>query len=906
MSKALERLNDDQKRIAKHTEGNVLVLAGAGSGKTSVLTSRIAYLIEQGVLPWQILSLTFTNKASKEMKERLVSMVGPEARDVWMGTFHSVCIRILIRFGSEIGLDTFTLIDDADQKKLIKEVIKTTETSLEEKYILSEISDFKNSLQSPDYVLNNATNSNEESLGHLYMAYEEKKQEHNYIDYDDCIMKTVHLFRVSKAARDVYHSQFKYVLTDETQDTNTAQFELLKHLSAGHHNLFAVGDVDQCQPPETLVRTPDGERRIDELKNGDNVISWNRNAQYATDKGYPIEVASREYEGDMFTISADNKSTRATPNHKFLVRWTEHAKNLWVTYLMYREDRGYRVGWCQLFKVDGGFHLGTRARLEKADKVWILNTHSSKKEATVYENFMSLKYGIPMIMFEPNNALYTEEVISEIFSKSDYHSGLPCLIDHKKSFDYPIYPYPTKKIGRPSYFECYASNLIPELMSIPTPGSSKERNIWTPITDVDVHDYKGLVYSLDVEEHHNYIADGLVTLNSIYAFRGAKIENIMKFSNIFPDTAVYKLEQNYRSTPVIVNASNAVISGNKNRYEKTSFAMKQGGSNIIIKACDNEKNEAEYLANVINAIKRKGRKYEDVAILYRTNRQSQAIEARFMKESIPYQIVGGQSFADRKEVKDIVAYLRAISSEIDELAFARIINVPKRGIGETTVGRIKDYADECGIPFSKALENIDDVPKINAKTKLKIKDFSLMIEKLREKSKVENFKVSDFIIRIYKDSGYEESLQENTEENESRKGNIKELVVMGTSWDETSDDDATLSDFLTETSLSADIDKMEDEQGVTMMTVHSSKGLEFPFLFVVGIEEGMFPSGRALGSEEDIEEERRLFYVAMTRAEERLFLSYAMNRYEYNNPIPRRSKQSRFLYEIPEEYVRRV
>ena len=638
MSKALERLNDDQKRIAKHTEGNVLVLAGAGSGKTSVLTSRIAYLIEQGVLPWQILSLTFTNKASKEMKERLVSMVGPEARDVWMGTFHSVCIRILIRFGSEIGLDTFTLIDDADQKKLIKEVIKTTESTLEEKYILSEISDFKNSLQSPDYVLNNATNSNEESLGHLYMAYEEKKQEHNYIDYDDCIMKTVHLFRVSKAARDVYYSQFKYVLTDETQDTNTAQFELLKHLSAGHHNLFAVGDVDQ----------------------------------------------------------------------------------------------------------------------------------------------------------------------------------------------------------------------------------------------------------------------------SIYAFRGAKIENIMKFSNIFPDTAVYKLEQNYRSTPVIVNASNAVISGNKNRYEKTSFAMKQGGRNIIIKACDNENNEAEYLANIINAIKRKGRKYEDVAILYRTNRQSQAIEARFMKESIPYQIVGGQSFADRKEVKDIVAYLRAISSEIDELAFARIINVPKRGIGETTVGRIKDYADECGIPFSKALENIDDVPKINAKTKLKIKDFSLMIEKLREKSKVENFKVSDFIIRIYKDSGYEESLQENTEENESRKGNIKELVVMGTSWDETSDDDATLSDFLTETSLSADIDRMEDEQGVTMMTVHSSKGLEFPFLFVVGIEEGIFPSGRALGSEEDIEEERRLFYVAMTRAEERLFLSYAMNRYEYKNPIPRRSKQSRFLYEIPEEYVRRV
>lgn len=638
MSKALERLNDDQKRIAKHTEGNVLVLAGAGSGKTSVLTSRIAYLIEQGVLPWQILSLTFTNKASKEMKERLVSMVGPEARDVWMGTFHSICIRILIRFGSEIGLDTFTLIDDADQKKLIKEVIKTTESTLEDKYVLSEISDFKNSLQSPDYVLNNATNSNEESLGHLYMAYEEKKQEHNYIDYDDCIMKTVHLFRVSKAARDVYHSQFKYVLTDETQDTNTAQFELLKHLSAGHHNLFAVGDVDQ----------------------------------------------------------------------------------------------------------------------------------------------------------------------------------------------------------------------------------------------------------------------------SIYAFRGAKIENIMKFSNIFPETAVYKLEQNYRSTPVIVNASNAVISGNKNRYEKTSFAMKQGGSHIIIKACDNEKNEAEYLANVINAIKRKGRKYEDVAILYRTNRQSQAIEARFMKESIPYQIVGGQSFADRKEVKDIVAYLRAISSEIDELAFARIINVPKRGIGETTVGRIKDYADECGIPFSKALENIDDVPKVNAKTKLKIKDFSLMIEKLREKSKIENFKVSDFIIRIYKDSGYEESLQENTEENESRKGNIKELVVMGTSWDETSDDDATLSDFLTETSLSADIDSMEDEQGVTMMTIHSSKGLEFPFLFVVGIEEGVFPSGRALGSEEDIEEERRLFYVAMTRAEERLFLSYAMNRYEYNNPIPRRSKQSRFLYEIPEEYVRRV
>lgn len=913
MSDLLDGLNPVQQEIVKDTEGQVLVLAGAGSGKTRVLTHRIAYLLENNVPAWQILAVTFTNKASREMKERLTSLSGPQARDAWIGTFHGICLRILGRFGSEIGIEKFTIIDDKEQQKVLKESMDLIGAEYDISKVLSIISNAKNELVTPTEQLQVAQYQHEKDVAQIYQSYEDKKKEYGYLDFDDLIMKTVHLLNVSEKARDVYQKQFRYVLTDETQDTNKAQFQLLTQLTAHHENLFAVGDTDQCQPPETLVRTPDGDRRIDELKDGDMVSAWNRKSQYVTSTGYPIKVSSRPYEGDMFTIHAHGTKTKATPNHKFLVRWDRKPADLWVTYLMYKEDVGFRIGWCQLFKSNGDFHLGTRARLEKADKVWILRLHDSKQMATAYESMMNLRYGIPTCMFEPNDELYTQEVLDLIFRSAKQESGLRCLQDHHKQFDYPFYPYPNQRdnAGRPTYFECYASNLLAGYMSVPLPGNKQEPNQWAPIALTIVDYYKGDVYSLDVEEHHNYVADGLVTLNSIYKWRGAQIENIINFQHYFPQTKLYRLEQNYRSTQTIVNASNALIFNNQERLEKTAFSEGEVGLPIIIKRAEDDAREADFVSDIIRGTiaKEPGRKWKDFAVLYRTNRQSREIEKAFTQVGIPYQIIGGHAFYDRKEIKDIVAYLRAVHSGVDALAFERIINVPRRGVGDTTIAKIQDYANDCMIPFPKALEHIDDIPKLQKKAKSGIEEFKKLINELREYAESEDFFVANLISHILNVTGYRAMLQESgKEEDESRLENIEELINVAAKWDADEDNAGkTLGDFLTETSLVADVDNLEDEENkVVLMTGHSSKGLEFPITFIIGMEEGIFPHRNSFGSDSDIEEERRLAYVAITRAEKKVYMSHCQRRYDYKSRQAIPCKPSRFLRELPQQLVKRI
>lgn len=888
------------------TEGYVV------THNTRVLTHRIAYLIQNNVPAWQILAVTFTNKAAREMKERLTNISGAKSRGAWIGTFHGVCLRILGRFSSEIGVEKFTIIDDKEQQKVLKEVMNVLGLEYDAQKVSSIIGDLKNNLQTPSMQLQVAQYQHEKDVAQIYQAYEDKKAEHGYFDFDDLIMKTVHLFNVSEKARDTFQKQFRYVLTDETQDTNKAQFQLLTQLTAHHQNLFAVGDTDQCQPPETIISTPNGDKRIDELKNGDEVLSWNRKSQYVTSTGYPIEVASRPYKGNMFTIHAHGKKTRATPNHKFLVRWDNRDTNIWVTYLMYREDRGYRVGWCQLFNSEGTFHLGTRVRLEKADKVWILQVHDSKQYATMYESIISIRYGIPTAMFEPNGELYTEEVTSQIFLEATRRNGEKCLEAHQKYFDYPFYPYPNQrdKAGRPTYFECYAANLLPGFMSIPLPGSKHELNQWAPIALMRVNEYEGLVYSLDVAEHHNYVADGLVTLNSIYKWRGAQIENIINFTQYFPETKVYRLEQNYRSTQTIVNASNALILNNKERLEKTAFSEGPVGLPIVIKQAEDDSREADFVRDIIRlTVQKEGRNYNEFAVLYRTNRQSREIEKSFAQVGIPYQIVGGHAFYDRKEIKDIIAYLRAISNGVDYIAFERIINVPRRGVGDTTIAKIQDYANDCMIPFPKALEHIEDIPKLTKKAKASIEDFKTIINDLRTYADSEDFYVAELINRILNVTGYKTMLQESgKEEDESRLENLEELINVAGKWDADEDNAGkTLSDFLCETSLVADVDGLEDEDSrVVLMTGHSSKGLEFPVVFMIGLEEGIFPHRNSFSSDSDIEEERRLAYVAMTRAESKLYISHCQRRYDYGSQTAIPCKPSRFLRELPRELVKRI
>jgi DNA helicase-2/ATP-dependent DNA helicase PcrA len=640
MEKLLEALNPVQRQIVEDTQGHILTLAGAGAGKTRTLTYRIAYLLSHGIKPWQIVAVTFTNKAARQMKERLVELSGAEARDVWVGTFHAICVRILVRFGDRIGIKDgkFTIIDDKEKVKLLKQCNDLCGTEYDTDTIANIVGAAKNAMVSPGELAGIAGSKQEKDLANLYQAYEDKKTELGYLDFDDLIFKTVLLFQNSTEVRDFYQNQFLYVMSDECQDQNKAQFTLLNYFSGHHENLFMVGDIDQ----------------------------------------------------------------------------------------------------------------------------------------------------------------------------------------------------------------------------------------------------------------------------SVYKWRGAEIGNMIRFKDEYPDCKIYRLEQNYRSTQVIVNASNALILHNKERLVKTSFTANREGDPILIHHADDDSREADFVSSVIQRMKQvdSARKFSDFAVLYRTNKQSRTIEVALTQRGIPYQVIGGTSFYDRKEIKDITAYLRVIDNEFDALALDRIINVPRRGIGDTTVNKIEDYAITCQIPFTKAVEMVEDIPAISKGTKLKIAEFIKLVYYLREQAKV--MPIAELIMLIINETGYKDSYDSNKEDDQNRLENIEELVNVANTWDKENEDGKGLSDFLAETTLISDIDALDDTDYVKLMTVHGAKGLEFPVVFGIGIEENVFPHGRSLQDPKDIEEERRLMYVLLTRAEEKIFLSHCRNRYEYGSKVAVMNKRSRFISEIPQELYRRI
>lgn len=637
-SRFVEGLNEAQKRVVLDTQGYLLVLAGAGSGKTSTMTRRVGYLLEQGVKPWQILTITFTNKAAREMRERIISMCGEDARDIWIGTFHGVCIRILSRFGKEIGLEKFTIIDDKEQKKIVKQVIEELGMSHEVDLALKIIGDAKNELQSPTYLEGIATTSMEKDFAGIYDMYEQKKAEFCYIDFDDCIYKTVQLLQMSEVARDTYQNQFRYVMVDEMQDSNNAQFELLSILSAKNQNLMAVGDDSQ----------------------------------------------------------------------------------------------------------------------------------------------------------------------------------------------------------------------------------------------------------------------------SIYAFRGANIGNILGFETYFPGTKKYLLEQNYRSTKTIVDASNAVIANNENRLEKVAFSGGEQGSEIVVYKADDDAREADFVASVIKrTVESRGDRYDDFMVLYRTQRQSRAIETALTHMGVPYGVSGNGAFYNRKEIKDIVGYLRILSNGMDVLAFERVINTPKRGIGDTTIGRIQAYASECCIPFKTALENVNDIPKVTKKAKASIGEFMELIKTFE--AAIPQMPIAHLINKIQIDTGYFASLQTGREEDDTRIDNIKELMTVAQRWEESSEtEEKTIENFLLETSLVTDMESDDEDNKVSLLTTHGAKGLEAKHVFIVGMEETIFPHARSLSSQMDLEEERRICYVAMTRAKKRLYITHCTKRFEYNQAKPNYNRMSRFINEIPKQFIKKI
>ena len=639
-----DSLNPMQRQAVFHTEGPLLILAGAGSGKTRVLTHRIAYLIqEKEVNPWNILAITFTNKAAQEMRERVDRIAGFGSDAIWVSTFHSTCARILRRHIDNLGYDTnFTIYDTDDQKSVIKDVCRrlNVDTKIfKERALLSQISHAKDNLITPDQMeMDAAGDFNQKKTAMVYREYQAALRKNNALDFDDLIVKTVELFQNCDRVLEYYQERFKYIMVDEYQDTNYAQFKFVSLLASRYENLCVVGDDDQ----------------------------------------------------------------------------------------------------------------------------------------------------------------------------------------------------------------------------------------------------------------------------SIYKFRGANIENILGYERVFPNAAVIRLEQNYRSTQNILNAANHVIANNAERKEKTLWTENEEGPKIHFRQFMNGFEEAEYIAGEISKAHREGLcQYRDCAILYRTNAQSRLFEEKFINANIPYKIVGGVNFYARKEIKDLLCYLKTVDNARDDLAVQRIINVPKRGIGATTLGRVQDYADKMGISLYEALRVAEEVPSIG-RSLSKIDGFVTFIQML--KSKAQAYTVEDLLKEIIELTGYVKELEaEDTEEARARIENIDELIsktVMYQQTMEEQDQPATLAGFLEEVALVADIDTVDPEQDyVLLMTLHSAKGLEFPRVFMAGMETGIFPSYMSInyGDGSELEEERRLCYVGITRAMKELTMTCARQRMvrgetQYN-------KVSQFVQEIPRDLV---
>ncbi|AIF42462.1 DNA helicase PcrA [Virgibacillus sp. SK37] len=640
MGDLLSGLNKEQQEAVKHTEGPLLIMAGAGSGKTRVLTHRIAYLLgEKDVAARNVLAITFTNKAAREMKERVRKLVGPESEYMWVSTFHSMCVRILRRDIDRIGYNqNFTILDSSDQLSVIKQVLKNLDIDpkkFDPRAMLGQISAAKNELITPEEFSNKVGNFYDRQVSKVYEGYQKMLTKNQSLDFDDLIMQTIHLFKRVPEVLEYYQRRFQYIHVDEYQDTNHAQYSLVKQLANRYQNLCVVGDSDQ----------------------------------------------------------------------------------------------------------------------------------------------------------------------------------------------------------------------------------------------------------------------------SIYRWRGADITNILTFEKDYPSSKTVFLEQNYRSTKSILEAANKVIANNPGRKPKNLWTENPDGKNIHYYQGATEQEEALFVTNKIQELTRDGFSPSDIAILYRTNAQSRAIEATFMKSNIVYQMVGGHKFYERKEIKDLTAYLRLITNPDDDISFERVVNVPKRGIGKTSIEKLREHATLHDISFFEAVKEVD-FTGVSKKAANALAEFGNLIKTLSQQQ--EFLTATDMVEAVLQRTGYEEMLKsERTIEAQSRLENLEEFMTVTKEF-EASAEDKTLVAFLTDLALVADIDKVDEEdptneEKITLMTLHAAKGLEFPVVFLIGMEENVFPHSRSLMEEEEMEEERRLAYVGITRAEQQLYLTHAKMRTLFGrtnmNPV------SRFINEIPEELI---
>ena len=838
-------LNKEQYEGATTIEGQVLILAGAGSGKTRVLTHRMAHMIDDlGILPYKILAITFTNKAAKEMKDRVKSLIGERAEDMWISTFHSTCVRILRREIEKIGYKkSFTIYDSSDQKTLVKECMKAlniNDKDLTEQEIISKISKAKDNMQSPaSFMREHESNFREKKVALVYEMYQKRLKENNALDFDDLISKTVELFKKDKETLEFYQRKFQYIMVDEYQDTNKVQYELVRLLADKYKNICVVGDDDQCLVPGTSIETENGRVNIEDLKENEKVKVAAGNGEIALLN--VANISKKEYKGELIKVTTESgRVIKGTPNH--------------ITFAIVNE-----------------VNKGEVIFFESESKNNNVNNSNVYVDGKIIETF--------------DNYDKAEEYIKRI-SVSEDSFEIVRKAKLTKDNNFKFMPLGSLKEGL--------------LLAV----NYEDKIVEERIISVEREDFEGYVYDLNIDYARNYIANGIVVHNCIYQWRGADIRNILDFEKDYPNAKVIKLEQNYRSKGNILDAANEVIVNNSNRKSKVLRTEQEHGNKIKVYRAYSDSDEGDFVATQINTIKKEeGKSFNDFAILYRTNAQSRVFEESFRRKAIPYKILGGTRFYDRKEIKDLLSYLKVLVNPNDSVSLKRIINVPKRGIGDATINKIMDFAESYELQFFDALESVRNIPTLTARNCGGIENFMELIGRFMELSEV--LPVSNLVETILKETGYLAELEKSQEiEDKSRIENLKELVSDAVEFERSSEDKSLMA-YLEKVSLVQDTDKLDNaDEAVVLMTVHSAKGLEFPVVFMVGMENGIFPGNASFNSESEMEESRRLCYVGITRAKEQLFMTSAEVRRQFGKTVA--YSQSDFINEIKpalKEYV---
>lgn len=1018
----LAGLNEPQRMAVTTTEGPLLVLAGPGSGKTRVITHRIAYLVsERHVLPWNILAVTFTNKAAREMRDRLEKLIGPKSKDLVVGTFHSICSRVLRREAQRDALGisgSFSIYDDDDQIKLVGQILD--EMNIDKKQfsprmIHGHISRAKNELMGPLQFAEHVNKYTEEIAARVFKRYDQALRERDAVDFDDLILLTHLLWRRTPEVLKQYQQRYKYLHVDEFQDTNKAQYELVRLLAQGtpetpsHGNICVVGDDDQCLIAGTQITMADGSLRpIEHVAAGDLVLS-----AYGSGTFRPARVLSvAESKGRKLGVSLTTQSGHvlvSTPEHTHFAGYRLGATpQLYFTYLMRKRGVGCRLGTAQVHpkgQVKPVVGFMQRARQEHADELWVLSTHETENEARMEEYLLSLRYGIPTLPFTPrkggsvNGLAHDQKYIRRVFAAfaTNAHAA-HLLADLGLQVEHPHFRPRSRtsnrhhviitlcgdrrgatpmhrialvgsdlqtrqrletlglsireaKPGSSSwrYETCSTSvttvletaHLIAETISADIqfnarlgkndpdvlgtnslpflPAASVQRGMamfdadgnYDIVTQVETVHLDKPVYDLNIEGTHNFIANGLVTHNSIYGWRGAIPQVVRDFQTDFPKTRTVLLEQNYRSTQVILDAASQVVRRNTKRADKTLWTQRDGGEKITLHEAYNEEEEASYVVHEIRRLAGRGdAALRDVAIMYRTNAQSRALEEQFMRAGMKYVVVGSRKFYDRKEIRDVLAYLRLLYNPLDQTALERVINVPNRKIGPKTLSEFLSWARAKDLTPFDALARIEEHPTLATAGKRALASFAALMANLRALAKEQPLpSLIDFMLA---QSGYAADLRDGTEEGEERWRNVLELRRVAEDF-ALIEPETALALFLEQVALVGGADTTQagedgalaqeaDADAVTLITLHAAKGLEFPVVFLVGMEEGILPHSRSLERQEELEEERRLTYVGITRAMRRLYLVRAYRRMFYGGASFQEA--SRFLDEIPGELLR--